>query len=120
LYGALLARTPINVFDDVMFSPLALGTLCDCIERCIVERPLGVFNLGSRDGMSKADFSFAFAEATGLPTTNLLRYHSRTAAKLAAHRPTDMRMLCERFEHHMRLTLPSLIDEIKVLAHDYR
>lgn len=119
LYGALRGRTPIYVFDDVMFSPLAMGTLCDCIERSIVERPLGVFNLGSRDGMSKADFAYAFAAATGLPTTNLLRSNSKTVAKLAARRPTDMRMLCERFECHMGLTLPSLIDEIKVLAHDY-
>jgi dTDP-4-dehydrorhamnose reductase len=119
LHGALRGTVPINVFDDVMFSPLAISTLCDCIERSIVEQPLGVFNLGSRDGMSKADFAFAFAAATGLPTTNLVRGNASAVATLAARRPTDMRMQCERFEGRMGLKLPRLIDEIQVLAHDY-
>jgi dTDP-4-dehydrorhamnose reductase len=119
LHSALLGIAPINVFDDVMFSPLFIGTLCDCIERSIVERPHGVFNLGSCDGMSKADFSFAFAAATSLPTTNLLRGNASAVATLIARRPTDMRMRCERFEDRMGLKLPRLIDEIQVLAHEY-
>jgi dTDP-4-dehydrorhamnose reductase len=119
LHIALLGTAPINVFNDVMFSPLFIGTLCDCIERSIIERPLGVFNLGSRDGMSKADFAFAFAAATGLPTTNLVRGTARDVATLVARRPTDMRMRCERFEGRMGLKLPRLIDEIQVLANDY-
>lgn len=119
LHGALRGTAPINVFDDVMFSPLAIGTLCYCIERSIVERPLGIFNLGSRDGMSKADFAFAFAAASGLPTANLVRGNASTVATLAAQRPTDMRMSCERFEYRMGLKLPRLIDEIQMLARDY-
>jgi len=119
LHNALLGTAPINVFDDGMFSPLYIGTLCDCIEFSIVEKPLGVFNLGSRDGMSKADFSFAFAAATSLPTTNLIRGSARDVTTLIARRPTDMRMLCERFEGRMSLKLPRLIDEIQLLAHDY-
>jgi len=119
LYGALRRDGLINVFDDVMFSPLAIGTLCDCIERCIKKRPLGVFNIGSRDGMSKADFAFAFAEAIGLATTNLVRSNSSTVSELAARRPTDMRMQCDKFEDHIKIKLPRLIDEIKILAYDY-
>lgn len=119
LYDALRGSTPIYVFDDVMFSPLAIGTLCDCIERSIVKRPLGVFNLGSRDGMSKADFAFAFAAATGLSTTNLVRNSSSCVATLTARRPTDMRMKCDKFEGCMGWKLPQLMDEIKLLAHDY-
>jgi len=119
LYGALRRGESVNVFDDVMFSPLAIGTLCDSIESCIVKRPLGVFNLGSHDGMSKADFAFAFADATGLSTTNIVRNASSAIGTLAARRPTDMRMQCDRFEDRMGLRLPRLIDEIQVLANDY-
>jgi dTDP-4-dehydrorhamnose reductase len=103
-----------------MFSPLASSSLCNYIERIIFERPLGIFNLGSRDGMSKADFAFAFAFATGLPTTNLIRSNANDAATLVARRPIDMRMRCDHFEARMRLKLPRLIDEIQVLANDYR
>lgn len=120
LYDALRSRTPINVFDDVMFSPLAINTLCDCIEHSIVERPKGVFNLGSREGMSKADFAFAFAVAIGLPTTALVRSKASAIATYAARRPTDMRMQCEKFERSMGFRLPKLIDEIQGLAQDYR
>jgi dTDP-4-dehydrorhamnose reductase len=120
LDSALRGNSPINVFNDVMFSPLALRTLCDCIERTIVERPLGVFNLGSRDGMSKADFAFAFAAATCLPTTNLVRCSVSVDSTLSARRPTDMRLNSDRFEVRMGLKLPRLIDEIQILAHEYR
>jgi dTDP-4-dehydrorhamnose reductase len=119
LYGALQGREPINVFEDVMFSPLASLTLCNCIERIIFDRPIGVFNLGSHDGMSKADFAFAFATALGLPLTNLVRSNVSSTPKLIARRPTDMRMQCEKFEARMRINLPRLIDEIHLLAHDY-
>lgn len=119
LYGGLCGTTPINVFDDVMFSPLSIGTLCDCIARCIINRPLGIFNVGSRDGMSKADFAFAFAGAIGLRTTNLRRVSTRSEAAVVAPRPTDMRMNCERFEVRMGLKLPLLTDELRRLARDY-
>ena len=119
LHGALRDRTWVNVFDDVMFSPLAISTLCDCIERCIAERPFGVFNLGSHDGMSKADFAFAFAGALGLETTNFNRVNSRSISTLAAHRPTDMRMNSGRYEACMGIRLPSLIDEVSRLADEY-
>jgi len=119
LYGALRGGEAINVFDDVMFSPLRSHTLCSCIERVISDQPLGVFNLGSHDGMSKADFAFAFAAAIGAPTTNLVRNNVSTAPNLVARRPNDMRMQCEKFETRMSLKLPRLIDEIHLLAHDY-
>jgi dTDP-4-dehydrorhamnose reductase len=119
LYGALHGEGVIHVFEDVMFSPLASDTLCDCIDRIIFDRPLGVFNLGSHDGMSKADFAFAFASAIGRSPTNLVRTNCSSTLKLAARRPTDMRMQCEKFEARMRLKLPRLIDEIHVLAQDY-
>jgi dTDP-4-dehydrorhamnose reductase len=120
LHTSLLGETPVNVFDDVMFSPLSSSTLCVCIEHCLVERAIGVFNLGSHDGMSKADFAFAFATATGMPTNNLVRSRVGDAANLAARRPTDMRMRCERFEKRMGVTLPRLIDEIEIVADAYR
>ena len=119
LYGALLDETVVSVFEDVMFSPLAISTLCDCIERCIVDKPLGVFNLGSQDGMSKADFAFAFAAALGLKTTNFVRDNFKSNSTLVANRPADMRMNSGRYEACMGIRLPSLIDEVSRLAYEY-
>jgi len=119
LYNTLRSGTPINVFNDVMFSPLAIGSLCFFIERTILVRPLGVFNLGSRDGMSKADFAFAFADAIGLSTNKLVRGNLHAVTLMDARRPTDMRMHCEKFEVTMGLRMPRLIDEIQFSAKDY-
>ena len=119
LHSALRDGSSVNVFDDVMFSPLAISTLCDCIERCIVERPFGVFNIGSRDGISKADFAFAFAAALGLENTNLKRVNSSSNNTLVARRPADMRMISGRFEATMGIKLPLLTDEVYRIADEY-
>ena len=118
LLKALLGTAPVHVFDDVRFSPLAICSLCDLIERTVNQRPLGVFNIGSRAGMSKADFAFAFAAAVGLPTTNFVRTKVSAVGTLIAQRPTDMRMNCEQFEACMEIELPTLIDEIELVARD--
>ena len=119
LYGVLIDKIEANVFDDVMFSPLAISTLCYCIEHCIVNRTLGIFNLGSRNGMSKADFAFAFAAALGLEANHLKRVHASSNSTLIAHRPTDMRMNSGRFEACIGSTLPLLKDEIYRFADEY-
>jgi dTDP-4-dehydrorhamnose reductase len=110
----------VPVFEDVQFSPLAIATLCDMIERVTQARPRGVFNLGSRDGMSKADFAFALAHTFDLPTDGLRRSRAADAAVLKAARPTDMRLDSSRFEQAMGLRLPALIDEIHTLRSAYR
>jgi dTDP-4-dehydrorhamnose reductase len=119
LFGALIDKTEVNVFDDVMFSPLSISTLCDCINHCIVNRTLGTFNLGSRNGMSKADFAFAFGGALGLEVTYLKRVSAKSNSALIARRPMDMRMNCGRFEAYMGASLPLLSEEIYRAADEY-
>jgi dTDP-4-dehydrorhamnose reductase len=120
LWQSLCAGRAIQVFDDVLFSPLSIDALCGLITRCLAQRPVGVFNLGSHDGMSKADFAFAFAAAAGLPTPAMQRSRSGDMARLKARRPTDMRMDLRRIEQTLGLRLPRLIDEINSTGVQYR
>ena len=119
LYASLTDGRAIRVFDDVFFSPLSMDTLCTMIERVVRERPAGVYNLGSREGMSKADFAFAFARGLGLPG-QLMTRASVQRAVLKAWRPTDMRMNCAKFETTLGVALPRLEDEIEFATKDYR
>jgi dTDP-4-dehydrorhamnose reductase len=119
LYQSLRQELPLTVFDDVLFSPLSMASLGDSIERVVLQRPLGVFNLGAGGGMSKADFAFAFADALGLPTGSMQRGQSGQSAALKAYRPKDMRMDSGAFERRMGLQLPTLIDEIISMRSDY-
>ncbi len=116
---SLLKGTPINVFDDILFSPLDIKTLASMIERSVNTRPLGLFNLGSHEGMSKAEFAFALAGVMALPTNNLTRTVSTACSAFDACRPKDMRMDSSLFERTMGLNLPTLIDQIHLLRSDY-
>jgi dTDP-4-dehydrorhamnose reductase len=120
LFRALSNDDPIEVFDDVLFSPLAMSTLSEMIELSVRNQPVGVFNLGSRDGSSKADFAFAFAEELGLPVRAMRRTTSDKVAFLKTYRPKDMRMNSAKFEGALGVNLPNLRDEIKRAAKEYR
>lgn len=119
LYDALKHNKSIKVFDDVLFSPLSINTLTDLIEQSIQKLPQGIFNLGSADGMSKADFAYAFAQTLELPTGAMARSRSTEMQSLHAYRPKDMRMDSSHFEQRMELRLPKLIDEITSIRSEY-
>ncbi len=119
IYQSLKQDLALQVFEDVLFSPLSIDSLSGMIERVLEKKPQGTFNLGSREGLSKADFAFAFAEALALPTRQLRRSQSAEMAKLKAYRPKDMRMDSRRFEQKMNLSLPTLADEILSMRSAY-
>lgn len=118
IVDSIRAGKTLTLFDDVLFSPLSLETLSALIATTVEQRCIGTFNLGSNSGMSKADFAFALARALDLPTTGLQRTQA-AQLKLAARRPSDMRMDCRRFEQAMGLKLPTLNEEIALMRKLY-
>ncbi|MDP1682601.1 MAG: SDR family oxidoreductase [Burkholderiales bacterium] len=111
LLESLRNGDPISVFTDVVVNPLALETLSAMIGRVIERRVEGVFNLGSRGAMSKADFAFELARIYGLSIQNVRR-GSVGDMNLRAYRPRDMSMDCSRFEAAFDVELPTLQNEI--------
>lgn len=118
LMQSLTHGNPITVFDDVRFSPLSLPRLVKLLELVAVRREPGIFNLGSKGGMSKADFAFAFANELGLATDHMSRGVSEQV-KLAAYRPKDMRMDSSSFEDVFGVELPTLKEEIQSMKSAY-
>lgn len=109
----------IEVLTDVLFSPLSMACVSEMVDVVVQKEAVGVFNLGSRGGMSKADLDFAFAEAVGLPTKSMTRIISSEARFLRAYRPKNMRMDSSKFESALGVTLPALDDEINRVAREY-
>jgi dTDP-4-dehydrorhamnose reductase len=120
VYTSLSMGKTVQVLGDIYFNPLSMTTLSNIICLVVGAKPFGVFNLGSRGGMSKADFDFYFAECLGLQTVTMSRIDSSEATFLKAYRPKDMRMNCKKFEDRFKMTLPELVDEIRLAAEDYR
>jgi len=120
LVSTLSNGDSIQVLDDVLFSPLSMTTLSEMIDLVLRKKLMGVFNLGSHNGMSKADFAFTFAEELGLPIRNMTRTTTDKVSFLRTYRPKDMRMDCTRFEKEFQTQLQNLVDEVKRVAKDYR
>lgn len=118
LMKAMTEGQDITVFEDVYFSPLAIQTLVEMIELAVRKRQPGIFNLGSKDGISKADFAFEFASVMDLPLDQVTRGSVGTA-KLDAHRPENMRMDSSKFELAFTIQLPNLKSEIASMRDAY-
>ena len=119
VYNSLTTAKSVQVLKDVYFSPLSIPILCEMIELVVQKKPVGTYNLGSHNGMSKADFDFAFAECLHLPTNTMTRIETSQATFLRAYRPRDMRMDSSKFENMLNVKLPHLSDLIQQLALEY-
>ena len=119
LFSSLTTKKEIQVLNDVMFSPVAIDTLCLVLTDLITRRPIGVFNLGSNLGMSKADFSFEFAKQLGLQTSSMSRINLEDAKFFDVKRPKDMRMISSKLELELGIRLPMLVDEIRKVVKEY-
>lgn len=111
--------TPLNVFDDVYFSPLGLTSLCAAIMRVMDIRLTGLYNLGSQaEGISKAAMARLMLQCTGLDTS-ILNVVSVNSASLLAPRPKDMRMDSSAFAKATSLPTPTIEQEIQNEAQHY-
>jgi dTDP-4-dehydrorhamnose reductase len=118
LVESLTTARRITVFEDVQFSPLSLSRLAALLESAAIRRRSGTYNLGSKHGMTKADFAFALAAALQLPTLTMAR-GSSADLKLTAPRPKGMCMDSSRFEQKFAVALPTLQEEIDQVTRAY-
>jgi dTDP-4-dehydrorhamnose reductase len=118
IIDSIRAGKALTLYEDVLFSPLSMASLASAIATAIARPAPGIFNLGARGGMSKAEFGFQLAQAVGLPTSGLTR-GAIGAAPCAARRPHDMRMDSSRFESTFGMALPALAVEIQTVARGY-
>jgi len=119
VYRSMISGENVNVLTDVYFSPLSMKKLVEMIELVVQKKPVGIYNLGSQNGMSKADFDFSFAECLKLPTNTMRRIESSQAKFLKAYRPKDMRMDSSRLENELGIKLPDLTEIIQQIAQEY-
>ena len=104
---------PIYVFNDVLFSPIGMDTLCQSIIFCAEEQLSGLYNLGSKSmGVSKAEFANKLYDFLKL-NNKLLINSSVIDSKLFAKRPIDMRMDSTHFSNTTGIYIPTIEEEIE-------
>lgn len=119
IYKSVTNRENIFVFDDIKFSPLSIKTLISIIADACTKRWQGIYNLGSRNGLTKAEFAFKFVEAIGGDSNFLHEINSSSSKSLSAYRPKDMTMKLDRFEEISGYKLKRLEDEILMVSKEY-
>ena len=60
IYNSCLNEKKFNVFNDVYFSPVSLNTIYYVINSLIKKNIKGIYNLGTKEGMSKKNLLYIF------------------------------------------------------------
>ena len=119
IYFNLKKKNKINAFKNIYFSPLHVNTLISLIEKSMKKKIVGVFNLGSKNKISKAEFAEKFSKIIGC-NKNLINKTNYKEKNLLAKRPLDMSMKISKFEKHFCIKLPNVQAEINKLRKEYR
>ncbi len=119
LYQNLIEGKDFKVFEDVKFSPISMDRLCHFIANAVELKTEGIYNIGSEDGVSKADFAFYFANCLNLNTSKMKRTKISEANFLNCYRPRDMRLNLSKFKNNFNFKLLSLTQEIESAIKEY-
>jgi dTDP-4-dehydrorhamnose reductase len=114
MISSLRRGEAMTLFSDSLFSPLHLSTLAGLTVDAVSRGLQGVFNLGSRGGMSKLDFGLEIARRLACSVDNIAA-GTMSALPGRAPRPRDMRMSVDKIERALGRTMPTLPGEIALL-----
>ncbi len=118
IYESLTNDKEITVFDNIQINPLNTKTLCSYLSLLIDKKADGIFNLGSSDGISKAELAFLFANELNL-RSDLLKKGKFISKPYQSIRPYDMRMDISKFQNHFQVNLPSSKEQVILSAAEY-
>ena len=110
----LNARRPVTFFSDVQFSPLHMSTFSSLVAELVNKGATGVFNVGCREGKSKAEFALSIARHKGL-ATQMVRLGASSDVPGRAPRSHDLRLDVNSVEIVLGRSMPTLEEEIRKL-----
>ena len=119
IFNNLMNKKKINTFKNIYFSPLHTSTLIKIIDKLIFKKIEGIYNLGSKNKISKAKFALLFSSYLNFDS-DLLNEINYRKKYLVARRPLDMSLNIKNFEKYTRIKLPNVFGEIKKLAKEYK
>ena len=111
---SLSSGRSVTLFADVLFSPIHLSTLANVLIEVTERSLIGVFNAGSHDGISKAEFGLSIAKSLGV-STRFIDIGTSDRIMGRAPRPHDMRLNVRRLEEAMGWHFSTLQEELSKL-----
>jgi len=108
---SLRQNQKINLFEDVVFSPILVNRLVDLIVKVVERGSFGVINIVASDSCSKYDFGVKLASIFGLDTT-LINKISIEQSNLYVKRPKNMSLSVEYAKNVLKLSLPTVNESL--------
>ena len=101
------------LFKDVYFSPLRMISICKIVKKILLNDfgKTGIYNLGSKNGLSKLKFSLIFSNYLKIKNNNYRAININKVLKIKRSR--NMLMNVKKFENSFKIRLPDLRSEIK-------
>ena len=109
----------ITLFNDIFFSPLSIEDLSDLIEIIMKVKINGIFNLGSKGSISKAELGIKLLKCLNLDL-KLVTLSNFKQNQNGAKRPNDMSLCCNHFEKTFNLKLPTINDTFTKILKQYQ
>jgi dTDP-4-dehydrorhamnose reductase len=117
-YKSIYQLEPITLFKNILFNPLHISTICKYIDLIMERKVFGVFNLGSKNGISKAEFVLAFISGLGYKLNNVSIVDYSVNCSIAK-RPLNMTTNVSKFESALQIELPNIYSEIDLAILEY-
>lgn len=110
----------IDVFTNVLFSPLYVESLAEIIGKILLKKKKGIFNLGSSDSVSKAKFIIKMCKVFKKKVKFNEIIYKKNYKKLLATRSINMSMDTRKFSKAFKIKLPKIDNEIKKFYEKYK
>lgn len=120
VYKSFKSKNFFYLLNDVYFSPLNLSTLSNMIKKVIknIKYTEGIFNVGSRDCISKKEFAIKFAKMCKIYKKNYKLISSKSL--FSVKRPKFMCMNVQKFEKTFNVKLPSVYSQLTNEVKNYK
>ncbi len=109
----------INGFKDTIFSGIYTFDLAEILDKAIEKKLKGIYNVGSRNSMSKFDFAINLAELFG-HNKSLIVPVSAEDAPLRAKRRKNLSLDIRKIEKSLKIELPTMEQSLKNFSDDFR
>ncbi len=117
---SLRSGNKINVFKDIKFNPLHTSTLCGEIFKIINIQKTGIYNLGTKDFISKSELAYSLSNHLSLDSSLLNHCKSSDIKIFKAKRNSDMTMNIQKYTEEFNFEIPCIHDEILKTANEYK
>lgn len=108
-------KKKINLFADVIFNPLHLSTLIKIIEKLLILRIRGIFNISSDSPISKYQFGKNIVKKLNLDKKYLIKSTLNKNQSFLANRPKNMFIDNFKIKNILGIKKININDEIKKL-----